>query len=201
MRGGTTLRLRRAVWIVVLAAVCVVAFQERAEAYIGPGAGFAVGTTLVAFFVAMFSGFVAIFLWLFRRARFPKTFKGQTIQMDDGKRFTIFRHAHRKNQCANPAVLVVRFRFEKYSEKTNRRLSKIPIPLIVGFPGFCDKVWMSCEDGYWQGVYQWESPAAVDSYKRSFVLSIMNRRAAKNTVTMTTIPGKTVHDYILERTS
>lgn len=145
--------------------------------------------------------FVAIFLWLFRRARFLKTFHGKTIQADDGKRFKVFRHAHRKRECQNPAVLVVRFRFAKYSQKTNRRLSLIPIPLIVGFPGFCDKVWMASEDGYWQGVYQWESEAAVESYKRSFVLSVMNRRAARDTVTMTTIPDTTVHDYLLERTS
>lgn len=139
---------------------------------------------------------MAVFLWIFRRARFLKTFQGQTVQMEDKKRFTVFRHAHRKNNCTNPAVLVVRFRFAKYSEKANRRLSKIPIPLIVGFPGFCDKVWMSSEDGYWQGVYQWESQAAVESYQRSFVLSVMNRRAARDTVTMTTIPGITVADYL-----
>jgi hypothetical protein len=140
---------------------------------------------------------VAIFLWIFRRARFLKTFHDKTIKMDDGKRFTVFRHAHRKRKCQTPAVMVVRFRFAKYSQKTNRRLSLIPIPLIVGFPGFCDKVWMANqEDGYWQGVYQWESESAVESYKRSFVLGVMNRRAAKDTVTMTTIPNTTVADYI-----
>lgn len=143
--------------------------------------------------------FVAIFLWLTRRARFLKTFLGKTIQTDDGKRFKIFRHAHRKRNCQTPTVLVVRFRFAKHSEKTNRRLSKIPIPLIVGYPGFCDKVWMSSEDGYWQGVYQWESESAVESYKRSFVLSVMNRRAAKDTVTMTIIPNTTVYDYLSRR--
>jgi len=40
-----------------------VAAPETAHAYIGPGAGFAVGTTLFAFFAAFLSGFIAIFLW------------------------------------------------------------------------------------------------------------------------------------------
>ena len=40
--------------------------QDHAHAYIGPGAGFAVGTTLFAFFMAFFSGLAAIFLWPIR---------------------------------------------------------------------------------------------------------------------------------------
>lgn len=39
---------------------------ERAEAYIGPGAGFAVGTTLVTLFFAFFSAIGALLLWPFR---------------------------------------------------------------------------------------------------------------------------------------
>jgi predicted AlkP superfamily phosphohydrolase/phosphomutase len=39
---------------------------ESAQAYIGPGAGFAVGTTAVALFFALLSGLAAIFLWPFR---------------------------------------------------------------------------------------------------------------------------------------
>jgi len=39
---------------------------EPAHAYIGPGAGFAVGTTLVTLFFAVFSAIGALFLWPFR---------------------------------------------------------------------------------------------------------------------------------------
>jgi predicted AlkP superfamily phosphohydrolase/phosphomutase len=49
--------------VVVLAVVVALLLQDQAQAYIGPGAGFAVGTTLVAFFAAMLSGLAAIFLW------------------------------------------------------------------------------------------------------------------------------------------
>jgi len=41
---------------------------EPALAYIGPGAGFAVGTTLVTLFFAFFSALGALFLWPFRWA-------------------------------------------------------------------------------------------------------------------------------------
>jgi len=53
--------------------VAVLLLQADAQAYIGPGAGFAVGTTLAAFFAAFLSGIAAVFLWplrwLFRFAR------------------------------------------------------------------------------------------------------------------------------------
>jgi predicted AlkP superfamily phosphohydrolase/phosphomutase len=61
-----TYRRQRAVRVFIFAAIGVLTLQEHAHAYIGPGAGFAVATTLVAFFVAMFSGLAAIFLWPIR---------------------------------------------------------------------------------------------------------------------------------------
>jgi len=66
MRRVSTQRVSRVARIILLAAVCALAMQEQAHAYVGPGAGFAVGTTLVAFFIAMFSGLAAIFLWPMR---------------------------------------------------------------------------------------------------------------------------------------
>jgi len=56
----------RGLRMVALAGVCVLLATGEAQAYIGPGAGFAVGTTLFAFFAAFLSGLVAIFLWPLR---------------------------------------------------------------------------------------------------------------------------------------
>ena len=128
---------------------------------------------------------------LIGRVRFPKDHLGKNLEMDDGQRFTIFRHAHLKRRLSDKAsIFVVRFKFARLSHKANRRLSVIPIPLIVGFPGFMDKLWMvNEENGYWQGVYQFESPEAVEAYRRSFVLGLMNRRAA---------PGSLDHQVFLE---
>ena len=44
-------------------AMFVVLMEAPAQAYIGPGAGFAVGSTVVAFFLAFLSGITAVFLW------------------------------------------------------------------------------------------------------------------------------------------
>ena len=52
--------------LALLAAVVVAAAPDTAQAYIGPGAGIAIGTTLFAFFAAFFSGLVAFFLWPIR---------------------------------------------------------------------------------------------------------------------------------------
>jgi predicted AlkP superfamily phosphohydrolase/phosphomutase len=64
--------------IVILFAAILLFAPEPALAYIGPGAGFAIGSTLFAFMAAMLSGLVAIFLWparrLFRYVRGRKAF-------------------------------------------------------------------------------------------------------------------------------
>ncbi len=52
--------------ILALAGACFLLAAGPAQAYIGPGAGFAVGTTLFAFFAAVLSGLAAIFLWPLR---------------------------------------------------------------------------------------------------------------------------------------
>jgi len=141
---------------------------------------------------------VAIGSLLIGRIRFPRNHLGKTIEMEDGQRFTAFRHVTKlRRGVENPAVLVVRFTFAKYSQKANRRLSLIPIPLIVGFLGFRDKIWMvNEENGYWQGVYQWDSVQSVEEYKRSFVLGIMNRRASPKTVTSQVVLNTHLQDYM-----
>jgi len=66
---------RRMLRAVVPAVVCVLLLARPAEAYIGPGAGIAVGSTVLAFFMALLSGVAAIFLWPFRWA--VRSFRGR----------------------------------------------------------------------------------------------------------------------------
>ena len=54
-------------WIAAVAGVTLL-MPEPALAYIGPGAGFAIGTTLATLFLAFFSALGALFLWPFRWA-------------------------------------------------------------------------------------------------------------------------------------
>ncbi len=58
----------RSLNIPILAIAAWLMLQDHALAYIGPGAGFAVGTTIFAFFIALLSGLTAIFLWPVRWA-------------------------------------------------------------------------------------------------------------------------------------
>jgi hypothetical protein len=113
---------------------------------------------------------VALVLALLGRLRLRRKYVGRVVSMEDGRRFRVFRHLSRRTgKAGRPAVLVVRFEFKRFPQRVNRFLSLVPVPLIGGIPGFCDKVWMVDEDsGAWQGVYQWESAEAVEAYRRSF---------------------------------
>ncbi len=56
-------RRRRRLFVCAFAGVFFLTFSNPALAYIGPGAGFAVGSTVIAFLTAFLSGLAAIFLW------------------------------------------------------------------------------------------------------------------------------------------
>ncbi len=119
--------------------------------------------------------------------------------MDDGLEFKIFRHMHleSKDQSEIGSIFIVRFKFKKFSHKTNVRMSRIPILLIAGFPGFRDKLWMiDWKTDYWQGIYQWKDVETIENYKKSFVLGIMNKRSINATISYHVINDKNIDDYI-----
>ncbi len=69
--------------------------------------------------------------------------------------------------------------------------------LITGFPGFREKIYaVNFETGYWQGMYQWESNKALEEYKKSFVLKMMNKRALSDTVKYVELHKRILIDYI-----
>jgi len=76
-------------------------------------------------------------------------------------------------------------------------LSRIPILLIVGFPGFGYKIWMiDWETNYWQGIYEFDNTAAIDQYKKSFVLGMMNKRAISDTISYHVLPDTDIREYV-----
>ena len=99
--------------------------------------------------------------------------------MDEDGKFDLFRHI-KSNQRINSeeaVVFIVSFKFARFSHKVNKKLSIIPMLLIAGFPGFREKIYaVNKSNGYWHGMYQWESKKALDEYKKSFVLKMMNKR-------------------------
>jgi len=141
---------------------------------------------------------------LVRRLRFERRYVGRVLVMENGQRFRVFRHlslrTSRAGVHASPAVLVVRFKFARFSQRLNRLLSLIPVPLIGGYPGFRHKLWMVNEEsGYWQGVYEWESPEAVEAYRCSFALRMMNRRAEPESISYEVIEQTQLADYVNRR--
>ena len=146
----------------------------------------------------MFSIMRTIFYSITLKIKFPKRYCSKTVQMKDGLKLKIFRHMKlEKNKTSPGAILIVRFKFSRFSHKTNMKTSLIPIPLIVGFPGFRDKFWMiDWETGFWQGIYQWDNIAAVEKYKKSFVLGMMNKRSVKSSISYTAIPDRNIDEYL-----
>ena len=141
----------------------------------------------------------AIFYLIISKLQFPSTYTNKIVSTDDGKEFKIFRHMHLKssNQSENGSIFIVRFKFKKFSHNSNIRLSRIPILLIAGFPGFRDKLWMiDWKTDYWQGLYQWENFEAIENYKKSFVLGMMNKRAINDSISYDIIKDRNIDDYL-----
>ena len=144
----------------------------------------------------------AIYYLIISELQFPSTYTNKIVRTEDGKEFKIFRHMHLKSnrQSENSAIFIVQFKFNKFSHNANIRLSRIPILLIAGFPGFRDKLWMiDWKTGYWQGIYQWENSAAIEKYKKSFVLGMMNKRAIKHSISYDIINDRNIDDYLQSR--
>ncbi|MEJ2103663.1 MAG: hypothetical protein P8X47_03685 [Ignavibacteriaceae bacterium] len=144
----------------------------------------------------------AIFYLFISKLHFPSNYNNQIVRMDNGKEFGIFRHMHLKSghQPEVGSIFIVRFKFKKFSHGTNIRLSRIPILLIAGFPGFRDKLWMiDWKTDYWQGLYQWENVETIEEYKKSFVLRMMNRRAIAKSISYEIIKDRNIDDYLKSR--
>lgn len=145
--------------------------------------------------------FVAVICMLTGRLRFPRRLRGDKFSFNVNDSFTVFRHMQRatgrERERADTAVFVVRFQFARFGQAVNRKLSLIPIPLIGGFPGFHEKIWMVNEaSGEWIGLYEWQSELHAEAYEKSFVLRLMTRRAVESSVTTQKVAGTSISDYL-----
>jgi hypothetical protein len=114
------------------------------------------------------------------RVRRPRGRIGEILK--DGEDFIAFRHlvvTPGKGRPSQPgAILRIRFLFKKGSPETNKRLSLIPIPFIIGVPGFRSKLWtLGLDSGAFQGIYEWDSIAAAEVYLTTFAVRLMKMRA------------------------
>lgn len=131
--------------------------------------------------------------------RLPKASLGQNLKMDNGEMFQIFRQIrmHPDKESTSPITFIVRFKFTRLSHRANKITSIIPMLMISGYPGFQTKIYcVNKENGFWQGMYQWETEKALAEYMRSLVYGVMNRRAREGTVTTLELPNNRLQDFI-----
>ena len=124
---------------------------------------------------------------------------GQTVKMKDDQAFTIFRHITRfpVRESNTKIVFIVSFKFSRLAHRSNKIVSIMPMLLITGFPGFSIKIYgVNRENGYWQGMYQWETKSALEEYKQSFVFKIMNKRAIPDSLNSFEITNQNLHEYL-----
>jgi hypothetical protein len=124
---------------------------------------------------------------------------GELIEMDDHSNFQVFRHIteRRVNFKSKHTVFIVSFKFSHLSHRGNKLASIVPMLLITGFPGFVEKIYaVNHGNGYWQGMYQWESLESLEEYKKSFVFQVMNKRAIPNTIQSVQFENQSLDDVL-----
>jgi hypothetical protein len=133
------------------------------------------------------------------RLRFSKQYIGNSVSMEDGQEFTIFRHVTIRplNHSETAIIFIVHFKFATLSHKANKLASIIPMLLITGYPGFNTKMYaVNNETGFWQGMYQWKSKEHLEDYKKSFVYRIMNKRAKTGSIRSFESDHQQLIDYV-----
>ena len=145
---------------------------------------------------------LSIFRLITGKLRLSDLFIGEIIEIDDNSNFQIFRHITDNKVTFNSkcTVFIVSFKFSHLSNKANKLTSIVPMLLITGFPGFIKKVYaVNYKNGYWQGMYQWESLEYLEEYKKSFVFKVMNKRAIPETIKSIQYENKSLDNFIKEK--
>ena len=124
-------------------------------------------------------------LWFDKRIKFPKDVIDTIISEEED--YKVFRKVivlQKDYSIKSPsAIFKVKFQFAKFTFATNKRLSLIPIPLIIAQPGFISKTWLlGLKTGCFQGYYEWESLEAANNYENSFPFKMMKKRAKLDSI-------------------
>lgn len=134
------------------------------------------------------------------RVHLPEEYVGAKLKLEDGKEFTVLRRLQVdgiNNIVDGYAIFKVRFKFKSLKLETNKCLSMIPAPFLMGMKGFREKYWTFNEDtDYFQGIYQWESKEIAEKYPDSFIFKLMTKRSAPGTLSYEIIPNTDLSQYI-----
>lgn len=134
------------------------------------------------------------------RVHFPRAHLNQTLTMEDGRTFGVFRRLlvdPAENRGSDRAVFKVRFQFKNLPPSLNKRLSLIPTPFLIGMKGFQEKYWTYDDDtDFFQGIYQWQTLESAENYPHSFIFRLMTQRAVKGTLAYDILPDTDLVEYI-----
>ena len=124
---------------------------------------------------------------------FPDERLGEIITLEGGQQFRVFRQViidPSYDQPARPdAVFIPRFHVTGMSPRMNILFSWLPIPLIVGLPGFRSKLWLLDETtGDFAGYYEWDTVQDAENYRHSFAARFMTGRSRPDSVSFRIIP-------------
>jgi hypothetical protein len=138
-------------------------------------------------FNPLLSFFRTLLLAIAGRIHFPTGRIGETVDTENGHNFRVFRQViidPAGNQPAVPgAIFHVHFRITSMTARQNKLFSLMPIPFIIGLPGFRSKLWIADDaTGDCQGIYQWDSIAHAEKYAASVAMRFMMARAVKGSV-------------------
>lgn len=130
------------------------------------------------------------------RVSFNRQRVGEMLFEENGEQHRVFREVRvdspRSMPVEAPVVLKLRFRFARFSPAINRWLSLLPVPAIIGMPGFKQKTWTYCDEtGYSQGIYRFESVETAEAYRMSTVIRVLEKRI---------VPGSMDHGILEEDT-
>lgn len=145
----------------------------------------------------------AISTWrvLSGRVSFPKDRLGKTLAFEDDGVHSVFREMQVSSPQPCPSkymtVLKVSFKFARFSPTVNKWLSLIPVPVILGMPGFRHKTWTSSGDsGYSQGIYQFESMDLAVGYRESLIMRVLKKRSVPGSTSYEIFPGTSIEEYL-----
>lgn len=142
---------------------------------------------------------ISIIYMLTGKLRFLNQNIGYDIKMEDDKEFNIFRQIvkHPIRNSEDVVTFIVQFKFSRLSHKANCIASIIPMLMITGYPGFQSKAYAVCyANGYWQGMYQWQSSKHLHDYLNSFVYKMMNKRAISSSIESREYKNMKFSEYI-----
>ena len=125
----------------------------------------------------------SVILVLTGRVRLPRAEIGRLLTMEDGKQFTVFRHAKIAARGEPAGVFIVRFTPAHMSVRQNIHFSLLPMIPLLGMHGFRENYWCVNEQtGECQGIYAWQTIADADAYAHSIALRFMTGRSQPGSV-------------------